>query len=121
VLPSRIFYIMEHLIIHMVDQIRALGPLYIHEMWTYERFMSILNRYILNRAYPKGSMTEGYSTEEIIDCCLGYLKDKIGISLPIPHFLGGWKGLAKLGGKLSSTRISKVCNKHIIASYSISR
>jgi len=49
--------------IHMVDQIRALGPLYLHEMWTYEHFMSILNRYVLNRAYPEGSMIEEYSTE----------------------------------------------------------
>jgi len=51
--------------IQMVDQIRALGLLYLHKMWMYEHFMSILNRYILNHAYPEGSMIEGYSTEEI--------------------------------------------------------
>jgi hypothetical protein len=65
-------------------------------------------------------MIEGYSTEEIIEFCLGYLKDKVGIGLPIPHCLGGWKGLAQLGGKPSSIRISKVCNKHMIASCIIS-
>jgi hypothetical protein len=54
-----------------LDQIRALGPLYVHEMWTYEYFMSILNRYVLNRAYPNGSMIKGYSNKEIIECCLG--------------------------------------------------
>ncbi|WVZ52068.1 hypothetical protein U9M48_003161 [Paspalum notatum var. saurae] len=27
------FDIMPHLIVHMVDQIRALGPVYLHEMW----------------------------------------------------------------------------------------
>ena len=43
--PPGFFDITEHLMIHMVDQIRALGPLYIHEMWTYERFMSTLNWY----------------------------------------------------------------------------
>ena len=47
------FDIMPHLIVHMVDQIRALGPIYLHEMWAYERFMLILNRYFLNRAYPE--------------------------------------------------------------------
>jgi hypothetical protein len=57
-------------------------------MWTYERFLSILNWYILNCAYREGSMIEGYGTEEIIECCLGYLKDKIGIGLPVPCFLG---------------------------------
>jgi hypothetical protein len=45
--------------IHMIDQIRALGPLYLHKMWTYEHFMSILNRYILNCAYLEGSMIRG--------------------------------------------------------------
>ena len=72
--------------IHMVDQIRALGPLYLHEMWMYKHFMSILNWYVLNRAYSKGSMIEGYSTEEVIECCLGYLNDKISIGLPVPRF-----------------------------------
>ena len=112
--------ITEHLMIHMVDQIRALGPLYHHEMWTYERFMSILNQYILNRAHPEVSMM-GYSTEEVIESCLGYLKDNVSLRLPIPHFWGGWKVWARLGGKSSSTKISKVCNKHIIAYCSTSR
>ena len=30
--PPGFFNITEHLMIHMVDQIRALGPLYLHEM-----------------------------------------------------------------------------------------
>ena len=56
--PPGYFDITEHLMIHIVDQIEALGPLYLHEMWTYEHFMSILNRYVLNRAHPVGSMIE---------------------------------------------------------------
>ena len=61
--PPGYFDITEHLMIHMVDQICALGPLYLHEMWTYEHFMSILNPYVLNHAYPEGSMIEEYSIE----------------------------------------------------------
>jgi hypothetical protein len=41
--PLGLFDITEHLMIYMVDQIWALGPLYLHKMWTYERFISILN------------------------------------------------------------------------------
>jgi len=37
-----------------VAQIEALGPMYLHEMWTYERFMSILNGYVSNRATQRG-------------------------------------------------------------------
>jgi hypothetical protein len=61
-------------------------------------------------------MIEGYSTKEIIECCLGYLKDKVGIGLPVPLFLGRLEGVGTVGRKISSTRISKVCNKHIITS-----
>jgi hypothetical protein len=42
---------MEHLMIHMVEQITELGPMYFHQMWTYERFMSILNGYMRNKAF----------------------------------------------------------------------
>ncbi|WVZ62744.1 hypothetical protein U9M48_012454 [Paspalum notatum var. saurae] len=38
--PPSYFDIMPHLMVHIVDQIRALGPSYLHEMWAYERFMS---------------------------------------------------------------------------------
>ena len=42
-LPLAFFDIMPHLMIHMVHQIQALGPWYLHEMWSYERFMSVLS------------------------------------------------------------------------------
>ena len=85
--------------IHMVDQIRALGPLYLHKMWTYERFMFILDRYVLNCAYPEGSMIEGYSTEEVIECCLGYLNNKVSIGLRVPRFFGRLEGVGTIGRK----------------------
>ena len=97
--PPGFFDITEHLMILMVDQIRALGPLYLHEMWTYERFMSILNRYVLNRAHPEGSMIEGYSTEEVIECCLCYLNDKVSIGLPVRCFFGRLEGVETIGRK----------------------
>jgi hypothetical protein len=48
--PPEFFDITEHRMIHMVDQIRALGPLYLHEMWTYECFM-------LTRAWTRAHHT----------------------------------------------------------------
>jgi hypothetical protein len=61
--------------------------------------MSVLNWYILNRAYPEVSMILGYSTEEIIECCLGYIEDKVGIGLPVPHVLGRLEGVGLVGRK----------------------
>lgn len=34
--PPSFFDIMEHLMIHIVDQITELGLMYFHQMWTYE-------------------------------------------------------------------------------------
>ena len=61
--------------------------------------MSILNWYVLNRAYPEGSMFEGYSTKEVIECCLGYLNDKVSISLSVPRFFGRLEGVGMIGRK----------------------
>jgi hypothetical protein len=64
--PPSFFDIMVHLVVYLVPQIEALGPMYLHEMWTYECFMSILNGYVSTRARPEASMTEGYCIEEAI-------------------------------------------------------
>jgi len=81
--PPRFFDITEHLMILMVDQIQAFDLLYLHKMWTYEHFVYILNQYVLNRAHPKVSMIDGYSTEEVTESSLGYLKDNVSLDLPI--------------------------------------
>ncbi|XP_052137311.1 uncharacterized protein LOC127755664 [Oryza glaberrima] len=62
--PPAYFNMMEHLILHIVPQIIEIGPLYLHQMWAYDRYMSVLKGYVCNRAPPEGSMIEGYTTEE---------------------------------------------------------
>ena len=62
-------------------------------MWMYERFMSTLNRYVYNRAYPKGSMIEAYTTEEAINCCTKYIRDGNAIGLPIHLHEGRTSGM----------------------------
>jgi hypothetical protein len=44
--------------------------------------MSVLSRYVHNRAYPEGSMIEGYNTKEVVKCCQEYLKVQRGIGKP---------------------------------------
>jgi hypothetical protein len=60
--------------------------MYLHEMRMYERFMSILNGYVSNRAHLEGSMIEAYTTEEAIESggllCNKCLKDQVAIGLP---------------------------------------
>jgi hypothetical protein len=50
--------------------------MYLTEMWPYEKFMSILNCYVHNRAHPKGSMIERYCAKEVIEACQDYLQEE---------------------------------------------
>jgi hypothetical protein len=97
------FDIMVHLVVHLVPQIEALGPMYLHEMWTYERFMSILNGYVSTRARPEASMVEGYLTEETIKSsgpfCNRVLKDQVAIGLPPSRHEGRLNGRGRMGKK----------------------
>jgi hypothetical protein len=73
----------QHLMIHLMDQIHTLGPLYLHSMFSYERYLAVLKSYGRNRAHPEGSIMEGYTTEEVVECCTDYVKDGKRIGLPI--------------------------------------
>ena len=54
------FDISLHQLIHLVDQIRALGPIYLHQMFPFERLMKVFRRYVRNRFRPEGGMVEGW-------------------------------------------------------------
>ena len=45
-------------------------------------------------------MIEGYSTEKIIESCLGYLKDNVALVSSIPRFLGRLEGVGTVGRKI---------------------
>jgi hypothetical protein len=81
--PPSFFDTMEYYMIHLADQIFVLGPTYKHHMYPYERHMVVMKGYVRNRAYPEGSMIEGYTTEEVIECCIYYMKDENPIGVPV--------------------------------------
>ena len=83
---------------HMVDRIKQLGPMYLHQMWTYERFMSTLSRYVHNCAYPEGSMImiEAYTTDESVNWCMRYVRDGRVIGMPIHLHEGRTAGLGSV-------------------------
>ena len=74
--PPTYFDISLHLLIHLVDHIRALGPMYLHQMFLFKRLMKVFRRYVRNRFRPEGGMVEGWSTEEAIEFCTYYLDIK---------------------------------------------
>jgi hypothetical protein len=69
-------------------------------MWTYKRFMSTLNRYVHNRAYPEGFMIETYTIEEAINYCITYIRDANAIGLPIPLHESRTSGIGCTGRKV---------------------
>ncbi|XP_071676620.1 uncharacterized protein [Lolium perenne] len=53
VFPPSFFNIMTHLLVHLVEEIAILGPVFLHNMFPFERFMGVLKKYVHNRARPK--------------------------------------------------------------------
>ncbi|KAK1664839.1 hypothetical protein QYE76_052998 [Lolium multiflorum] len=64
VFPPSFFNIMTHLLVHLVEEISILGPVFLHNMFPFERFMGVLKKYVRNRARPEGSIAKGYGNEE---------------------------------------------------------
>jgi hypothetical protein len=89
----------QHLMIHLVDQILTLGPLYLHRMFPYERYLAVLKSYVRNRAHLEGYIMEGYTTEEVVECCADYVKDGKRIGLSIPRHMGRLRGRGRMGQK----------------------
>ena len=110
--PPSFFDIMVHLVVHLVPQIQALGPRYLHELWTYEHFMAILNGYVSTRACPEASMIEGYCTEEAIEFggpfCNSVLKDQVTIGLPPLRHEGRLHGSGRIGRKFEWSKPSQM-------------
>jgi hypothetical protein len=85
--------------IHLVDQIHTLGPLYLHSMFLYKRYLAVLKFYVRNCAHLEGSIMEGYITEEVVECCVNYVKDGKRIGLPIPLYEGRLRGRGRMDQK----------------------
>ena len=97
--PLTFFDISFHLIVHLVKEIRYLGPMYLHHMYPYERFMSTLNRYAKSQVHPQGSMAQCYSTKEVIDWCLSYIDPTNPISISKSRHEGRLGGRGCVGEK----------------------
>ncbi|WVZ49426.1 hypothetical protein U9M48_000791 [Paspalum notatum var. saurae] len=58
------FDIMTHLLLHIVKEIGILGPVFLHNMFPFERYMAVLKKYVRKRSSPEGCIAKGYGTEE---------------------------------------------------------
>jgi hypothetical protein len=92
--PPAFFDIMVHLLVHIVDDIEDLGPAFLHNMMALERMNGIIKAYVRNRAYPDGSIVQGFLTEECISFCKNYLNEEnTPVGLPANKHLGRFEGV----------------------------
>jgi hypothetical protein len=81
--PPSFFNIITQLLAHLVKEITILGPVFVHNKWPFERFMSVLTKYVLNRARPEGSIAKRYVTEEVIEFCVDFVNSIDSIGVPV--------------------------------------
>jgi hypothetical protein len=82
VFPLSFFDIMTHLLVYLVKEINILDPVFLHNMFPFERFMGVLKKYVHQRARPEGSITKRYGTEEVIEFCVDFISDLDPIGVP---------------------------------------
>ena len=61
--------------VHLVKEIGILSPIFLHNMFSFERYFAVLKKYVRNRARPEGSIAKGYVTEEVIEFLLTMWKN----------------------------------------------
>jgi hypothetical protein len=82
IFPPLFFDLMPHLLIHIVHEMKYLSPMFLHQMYSYERFMTALKKYVHNRSRSEGCMVQGWATEEVIKFVVDYM-DLQAIGKPI--------------------------------------
>ena len=71
--PPSFFDVMEHTLVHLVDEIKLCGPVGGRWMYPCERYLGTLKSFVRNKAQPEASMAKGYVAEEALGFCTEYL------------------------------------------------
>jgi hypothetical protein len=75
--------------------------------------MVVMKGYVHNYAHPEGSMIEGYTTEEVIECCIDYMKDGNLIGVPVSRHHSRLFGKGTKGHKsFIDVTYKTVCEAH---------
>jgi hypothetical protein len=87
ILSPSFFELMPHLPVHIVHEMKYLGHVFLHQMYPFERFMTVLKNYVRNRSHPEGCMVQGWAIEEVIEFMVDYM-DLQAIGNPISRHEG---------------------------------
>ena len=95
--PPLFFDIMFHLSVHLVDEIKLCGPVFLCNIYPFERFMGILKHLCQNRYHPEASIVQGYVSQEVVEFCMEYMKQQ-PIGVPLSRHEGRLAGYPVLKG-----------------------
>jgi hypothetical protein len=73
---------MPDLLVHIVHEMKYLGHVFLHQMYPFERFMTVLKKYVRNRSLSEGCIVQSWATEEVLDFVVDYM-DIQAIDKPI--------------------------------------
>ena len=112
--------------INLFKEINILGPVFLHNMFPFERYMAVLQKYVRNRSWPEGCIAKGYGTEEVIEFCVDFIDDLNPIRVPLSRHEGRLKGKGILGKKsnmhileseIRKTNFTDLQNSSLVAPY----
>ncbi|XP_062119334.1 uncharacterized protein LOC133833091 [Humulus lupulus] len=72
--PSAFFDVLIHLAVHLPLEAKLGGPVQMRWMYSIERELSQLKKYVKNKARPEGSIAKGYIITEALYFCSMYLR-----------------------------------------------
>jgi len=71
--PPSFFDIMMHLPVHLAEEAKLGGPVCYRWMYQVEQYLCTAKGYVRNKAYPEGSIAEGYILKECLTFCSKFL------------------------------------------------
>jgi hypothetical protein len=98
--PPAFFDISLHFTAHLVKEIKLLCPVFLHQMYAYERFNGILKSLVRNQAFSESSMVQGYCIEETIEWALNYADPSNPVGVPKSRHKGGSQARGRSGRRL---------------------
>ncbi|XP_074291208.1 uncharacterized protein LOC141617979 [Silene latifolia] len=80
--PPSFFTIMVHLTVHLVREIKYLGPVYLRYQYPFERLMKVYKDYTSNRYRPEGCIAERAIIDEALSFCYTHLSNSELLGIP---------------------------------------
>ncbi|XP_074283850.1 uncharacterized protein LOC141608390 [Silene latifolia] len=111
--PPSFFDIMVHLILHLVQEIKLCGPVFLRWAYPFERHMVTLPDKVKNPARPEASIIQGIISEMVTEFCSEFVSKLQAIGLPRSKDDGRFEGKGLVGAKVMSAPSNLRSKAHI--------